>query len=165
MNKSNTSGEKPLKNPPLQNPPEKKQITKGELGSSWIAFLRLPCLVEWQQMHVFSVCLSAHEHYAMEFRARSITKCQEQKPAALLQAPLLILCPCERLLFSRQSSEPAWRTGCVLTEAPSFPSHRDSFCFSASDSLVPLPLRAPVLQPPLLAEVKHPPQPSAQAAS
>ena len=41
-------------------------------------------------MLVVSVRLSAHEHCAIEFRARSIAKCQEQTPdIALLQAPLL----------------------------------------------------------------------------
>ena len=67
--------------------------------------------------------ISRKEHYQVP-RAKAC--CSSASPSPL------ILCPCERL-FSRQSSEPAWRTGCVLTEATSFPSHRDSFCFSASE--------------------------------
>ena len=34
--------------------------------------------------------------------------------------------------------EPVWRTGCVLTAAPSLLSHHDMFCFSASAFRVPL---------------------------
>ena len=47
-------------------------------------------------------------------------------------------CPCERPPSTLVAIEPAWRTGCVITAAPSFPSHCELFCFFARGFRMPL---------------------------